>query len=86
MNKQETIAKINKLLIGWNDPDATNDAAAVFEQMPITLAEIEQMPITLAELQDGSELTFADLVRLAAHDVQRSALMAAWQRNSGSKD
>jgi hypothetical protein len=74
MNKQETIAKINKLLIGWNDPDATNDAAAVFEQMPITLAE----------LQDGSELTFADFVRLAAHDVQRSALMAARQRNSGT--
>lgn len=70
MSKQETIAKINELLTGWNDPDATNDAAAVFEQMPITLAE----------MQDGVELCFDDLVRLAAHDIQRMAVEAELNR------
>jgi len=71
MNKQETIKKIDELLTGWNDPDATNDAATVFEQMPITLAE----------MQDGVELCFDDLVRLAAHDIQRMAVEAELRRN-----
>jgi hypothetical protein len=62
MNKSQVIAKIQALLDSWtNDPEASNDTEAVFEQMIFTFAELE----------DGAEITFEDLVRFAAHDVYR---------------
>lgn len=66
MNRTETIALIAELLATKfsDDRDCPDCSAAeqVFEQMPVTLAELRNSPTALGE-------AFEELVRLAAHDV-----------------
>jgi hypothetical protein len=64
MSKLDAIRKIQEI-IGC-DWDASSNAAAVFDQMPITLMEMSN--------SGSSEVCFDELVRLAAHDVKQQEL------------
>lgn len=63
MNRQETITLIESLLSAWSDDldsVAPAYAAEVFEQIPVTLAEL------------SGPCTFEEAVRMASHDVMRN--------------
>lgn len=64
MDRESTIAEIEKLLRSWRDDmELCADAAQVFDQMPITLCEQHR----------DIPLNFDDLVRFASHDLFRAA-------------
>ena len=56
MDKQSTLKLIENIVA--DDSDYTHDAAEVFEQMPVTMAEL------------AHECSFLHLVRLAANDIE----------------
>jgi hypothetical protein len=67
MDKARAIERISEITAG--DWDASSNAAAIFDQMPITLLEMSN--------SGGSEVCFDDLARLAAHDVKQRELAEA---------
>ncbi len=73
MDKQATLETIMELLDRWSDdrelPSACLASAKdIYEQMPITLAEMSHGPTAAC--------TFDELVRLAGHDVFRAEMTA----------
>jgi hypothetical protein len=64
MSKLDAIRRIQEI-IGC-DWDASSNAAAIFDQMPITLMEMSN--------SGSGEVCFDELVRLAAHDVKQQEL------------
>ena len=69
ISKAQVILEIEKLLATEfsGDTEHFTDAAAIFEQMPITLCES-----TTSEVQRGLEYDFVDLARMAMHDLFNS--------------
>jgi hypothetical protein len=64
--KQKTIETIKALLTEWKDEAASENAEAIYQQMPVTLLEMSG-----GDLPDAN---FEDLVRLAAHDVRKAEI------------
>lgn len=68
MARDEVVNRIRDLLLDWiDDPEcpASDQAEAVFDQIPISSCEI------------SGEYSFSDLVRFAAHDVYRDTISTA---------